>query len=210
MGHDPGLLITFEGIEGSGKTTQAQRLYEYLRAKRGDKVIFTYEPGDTEVGRRIREILIDKRYVIDAWTELFLYLADRVAHVEQVIKPALDEGKIVISDRYADSSVAYQGAGGVPIDTIKQFNEVATFGIKPQLTVLLDLPVEDGLTRLGERDRIEAKDVEFHQTVRRYYLELAKSEPDRFVVLDGSKPEDEIFETIVGIVDKLLVNRDAG
>lgn len=210
MGHDPGLLITFEGIEGSGKTTQAQRLYEYLRAKHGDRVIFTYEPGDTEVGRRIREILIDKRYVIDAWTELFLYLADRVAHVEQVIKPALDEGKIVISDRYADSSVAYQGAGGVPIDTIRKFNEVATFGIKPQLTVLLDLPVEEGLTRLGERDRIEAKDVEFHQTVRRYYLELARSEPDRFVVLDGSKPEDEIFETIVGIVDKLLVNRDAG
>jgi len=210
MGCDPGLLITFEGIEGSGKTTQAQRLYEYLRTKYGDRVIFTYEPGDTEVGRRIREILIDRQYVVDAWTELFLYLADRVVHVEQIIKPALDKGKIVISDRYVDSSVAYQGAGGVPIDTIKKFNEVATFGIKPQLTVLLDLPVETGLARLCGKDRIEAKDVEFHKTVRRYYLELAKREPERFVVVDGSKPEDEIFETIVDIVDKLLVNRDAG
>jgi len=207
MGCDPGLFITFEGIEGSGKTTQAQRLYEYLRTKYGDRVIFTYEPGDTEVGRRIREILIDKRYVVDAWTELFLYLADRVVHVEQVIKPALDKGKIVISDRYVDSSVAYQGAGGVPINTIKKFNEVATFGIKPQLTVLLDLPVETGLARLCGKDRIEAKDMEFHQTVRRHYLELAKREPERFVVLDGSKPEDEIFETIVDIVDKLLVDR---
>ena len=207
MGCDPGLFITFEGIEGSGKTTQAQRLYEYLRTKYGDRVIFTYEPGDTEVGRRIREILIDRQYVVDAWTELFLYLADRVVHVEQVIKPALDKGKIVISDRYVDSSVAYQGAGGVPIDTIKKFNEVATFGIKPQLTVLLDLPVETGLARLCGKDRIEAKDVEFHKTVRRYYLELAKREPERFVVVDGSKPEDEIFETIVDIVNKLLVDR---
>jgi len=196
---DKGIFITFEGIEGSGKTTQIKLLGERLK-KQGLKVLTTYEPGDTEVGQKIRNILLEPEININPLCELILYFADRVQHVNEKIKPYLETGFIVICDRFTDSTVAYQGyARGVSIDIIKELNRILLNEFKPDLTILLDLPVIIGLKRnqqVNKTDRFELEDLAFHDRVREGYLKLAEIEPERFFVLDATKSQIELAEEI--------------
>ena len=209
-----GLFITFEGVEGCGKSTQATTLLERLRAG-GLKATLTREPGGTPVGERCREVLLDTGNTgMQPATELFLYLASRAEHVAGVIRPRLDAGEIVISDRFGDASVAYQGGGRVlGVETVEALNQVATSGVKPDVTFLMDLDPEVGLERLvrgrGERarDRIESEVLEFHARVREAYLELSRREPDRFVVIDAGLPREDIAALIAAAVDGLLEER---
>lgn len=196
---DKGIFITFEGIEGSGKTTQIKLLGERLK-KQGLKVLTTYEPGDTDVGQKIRNILLEPEININPLCELILYFADRVQHVNEKIKPYLEAGFIVICDRFTDSTVAYQGyARGVSIDIIKELNRILFNEFKPDLTILLDLPVIIGLKRnqqINKTDRFELEDVAFHDRVREGYLKLAEIEPERFFILDATKSQIELAEEI--------------
>lgn len=196
---DKGIFITFEGIEGSGKTTQIKLLGERLK-KQGLKVLTTYEPGDTDVGQKIRNILLEPEINIDPLCELILYFADRVQHVNEKIKPYLETGFIVICDRFTDSTVAYQGyARGVSIDIIKELNRILFNEFKPDLTILLDLPVIIGLKRnqqINKTDRFELEDLAFHDRVREGYLKLAEIEPERFFILDATKSQIELAEEI--------------
>ncbi|HQA03173.1 MAG TPA: dTMP kinase [Thermodesulfovibrio thiophilus] len=196
---DKGIFITFEGIEGSGKTTQIKLLGERLK-KQGLKVLTTYEPGDTDVGQKIRNILLESEININPLCELILYFADRVQHVNEKIKPYLETGFIVICDRFTDSTVAYQGyARGVSIDIIKELNRILFNEFKPDLTILLDLPVIIGLKRnqqINKTDRFELEDLAFHDRVRESYLKLAEIEPERFFILDATKSQIELAEEI--------------
>ncbi|HOA82543.1 MAG TPA: dTMP kinase [Thermodesulfovibrio thiophilus] len=196
---DKGIFITFEGIEGSGKTTQIKLLGERLK-KQGLKVLTTYEPGDTDVGQKIRNILLESEININPLCELILYFADRVQHVNEKIKPYLETGFIVICDRFTDSTVAYQGyARGVSIDIIKELNRILFNEFKPDLTILLDLPVIIGLKRnqqINKTDRFELEDLAFHDRVREGYLKLAEIEPERFFILDATKSQIELAEEI--------------
>ena len=200
-----GLFITFEGIEGCGKSTQAKLLHEYLVSK-GLPCILTKEPGGTRLMQRVRELLLDaKTKGLDARAELFLYLADRAQHVKEIIKPALLAGKIVISDRYGDATIAYQGAGrNLPLQEVKHLNKIATGGLIPDITIIIDMPVIDALERIKSRDRMERESVDFHKRVRAQYLELARLEPERIKVLDGTKSIDEIHTEVKKYVDELL------
>lgn len=199
------MFITFEGIEGSGKTTQARLLYQWF-IDRGREALFTREPGGTPAAEEIREfILTEKEEPFPENAELFLYMAARSFHVENLIRPALKSGTIVISDRFSDATVAYQGFGrGIQIEKIEYLNNIATKGLKPDITFLIDIPVEEGLKRIQERklDRIEKETVEFHKRVREGYLQIAKKEPDRIVVIDGRKKIEEIFEIIKITVER--------
>jgi len=199
------MFITFEGIEGSGKTTQARLLYQWF-IDRGREALFTREPGGTPAAEEIREfILTEKEEPFPENAELFLYMAARSFHVENLIRPALKSGTIVISDRFSDATVAYQGFGrGIQIEKIEYLNNIATKGLKPDITFLIDIPVEEGLKRIQERklDRIEKETVEFHKRVREGYLQIAKKEPDRIVVIDGRKKTEEIFEIIKITVER--------
>jgi dTMP kinase len=199
-----GIFISLEGIEGTGKTTQARLLSERLTEK-GYETILTQEPGGTVIGSRIREILlhVDHREM-SYMAELLLYNADRAQHLSEKILPALNEGKVVITDRFTDSTVAYQGYGrGIDIQLIMSINNIATEGIKPHLTLLFDLDVETGLKRnrgLNKVDRLELEDVEFHQKVRGGYFQIAKKEPDRVKIVDASLPlkivEQKVWEIV--------------
>lgn len=204
---DKGKFITFEGIEGSGKTTQAKLLMERLK-KEGIKVIYTYEPGDTEVGQRIRDILLDSEIRINPLSELFLYFADRIQHIEEKIKPYLDRGFIIICDRFTDSTMVYQGyARGIPVKLIRQLNRIMLNEIKPDLTVLLDLPVSVGLERnqkTNKKDRFEKQEIAFHEKVRKGYLEISKKEAKRFFVLDATEPLDKLATEIYKKVRSIL------
>ena len=186
-------FLTLEGIEGSGKSTQARRLAATL----GPGVVLTREPGGTALGRGVRGLLLDPvhRGMAPA-AEMLLFFADRAQHVAEVIRPALAQGQVVISDRYTDSSLAYQGYGrGLRLDLIYAMHEAGTGGLWPDLTLLLDLPAEQGLGRVasrGRHDRLEAEVLEFHERVRQGYLELAGREPQRWVVLDGVGSEDAV------------------
>jgi dTMP kinase len=210
-----GLFITFEGVEGCGKSTQTRALVDWLR-EQGRVVTLTREPGGTPVGERCRDILLDTGNAgMSAATELFLYLASRAEHVAKVIVPRLEAGDVVISDRYGDASVAYQGGGReLGTDTVDRLNQVAT-GVKPDVTFLLDLDPEVGLKRLvrgrGEhaRDRIESEVLAFHKRVRTAYQECAAREPDRFVVIDASLSLEEIAERIRSAVSRLLAVGEA-
>lgn len=201
------MLITFEGIEGSGKSTQAGLLVEYLRGK-GLNVILTREPGGVEVSERIRSILIETGLNISPKAELFLFLASRAQHTDELIRPSLQKGYIVVCDRYIDASVAYQGYGrGLDVGMIKRLNDLATDGLRPDLTVLLDLPPEEGLKRVRASkkvDRIEGEDLEFHRRVREGYLEIARSEPDRFLVIEATGGISEIQHIIREAVEACL------
>jgi len=212
------LFITFEGIEGCGKTTQVERLVKRLN-RDGIQFVRTFEPGGTEVGETIRRLLLDSRNKsITPLTELILYIADRAQHIEEIIKPALYEGRWVICDRFFDATVAYQGLGrGQDLELIKVLNERVTHGIRPDITFLLDCPVEIGLQRAMRRnkalfrddqDRFEREDLDFHRSVRKGYLNLAQSDKKRFNIIDASLDEDEverhIYKVIQPFVDKVI------
>jgi dTMP kinase len=202
-----GLFITLEGGEGSGKSSQAQALKALLEAK-GLRVTVTREPAGCPLGHRVREILNDRSLELDARGELFLFVAARAQHAAEVIRPALERGEVVICDRFGDSSVAYQGYGrGVGPDDVRLANHIATQGLGPDVTVLLDAPVETGLARKqGERgpDRIGQEGAEFHERVRRGYLAMAGEEPERFLVVDGTIPPEEITRAIRRRLEPLL------
>jgi len=184
-------FITFEGIEGSGKSTQVRRLATAL----GERALVTQEPGGTALGCAIRALLLEPRgQAVAPATEMLLFFADRAQHVAERLRPALAAGRIVVSDRYTDSTLAYQGYGrGLPRHLLEAVAEVATGGRKPELTILLDVPGALGLGRVGRRgtrDRLEAEDLEFHERVREGYLALAAAEPDRYYVVDASRPPE--------------------
>lgn len=207
----PGKFITFEGIDGSGKSTQLRLIANDLRF-RGLVVLTTHEPGGTPLGRRLRETFLETDENVDPLAELLLFAADRAQHVNFLIKPAIAEGKIVISDRYADATYAYQGAGrGFPQTTIKQIIKLATDGLKPDLTLFFDLPVETALERTNKRsdageqkNRMDKEKAEFYERVRNSYLELAAKESKRFRVMDANRPVEEIHADALKLVTDFL------
>lgn len=208
-------LITFEGIDGCGKSTQMRLLDEYL-TERGLAVVSTREPGGTELGRKIRSALLDGgKGSVDPLAELLLYAADRAQHVRQVIMPALAEGKVVLSDRFYDATTVYQGyARGFDLKLVNQLNELATGGLKPDLTLLFDLDVATGLKRTLRRgneaglaarpDRLDQEPMEFHERVRKAYLEIAAREPERFRVIPATGSVEETFNLTTRAVRDLI------
>ena len=197
-----GIFITFEGIDGCGKSTQCELLKNYLESN-GKDFLFVREPGGTEIGERIREILLDKKNSrMTARTELLLFEAARAQITDEVIKPALEEGKIVLCDRFFDSSSAYQGmARGMGMDFVGSLNMAATGGLKPDITFFFDITAEAAFERRGKRgedsDRIELAGLKFQEDVRKGYLELAKSSDGRIVTIDATNGIDEIFAQIL-------------
>jgi dTMP kinase len=201
-----GIFITFEGIEGCGKSTQVGLLEQYLAA-RGHEVVVTREPGGCFIGEKIRGILLDPANGgMTALTELFLYEASRAQHVADVVKPALEAGKTVISDRFYDASTAYQGhARGLGADKVEELNLIATGGLRPDLTIVLDLPASEGLRRLGrDLDRIESEALDFHEKVRNGYIEIAESDPERVKLVDSSGAVEETASEVIRIVERFL------
>lgn len=200
-----GLFITFEGADGSGKTTQLNNIKSFLEQK-GFDVVITREPGALEIGQKIRNILLHHDGIVADRCEMFLFLADRAQHVETFIKPAIQDGKIVLCDRHTDSTIAYQGYGrGQNITLLKELNEIAVNSIKPDLTLVFDVSTEVAQERVGsEKDRMESAGIEFHKKVRNGYLELQKQEPDRIKLINANNPIEEVFEDTKKIVDKLL------
>jgi len=201
-----GLFVAFEGGEGAGKSTQVTSLAKAL-ADRGLEAVTTFEPGDTAVGRRLREILLGHDTgALDPRTEALLYAADRAEHVAQVIRPALDRGAVCITDRYIDSSLAYQGAGRtLDASEVEGLSRWATGGLQPHLTVLLDIDPEIGLGRSSDpADRLEAEPLAFHRRVRDEFLQLSRREPSRYLVLDAAAPTEEISVRVLAAVDELL------
>jgi dTMP kinase len=202
------LFISFEGIDGVGKSTQADELEEFVRA-RGFDVVRSFEPGGTELGQEIRHLLLHRKGDVSPRAEALLYAADRSHHVATKIRPALEAGKVVIADRYLDSSVAYQGAGrDLETKEIRDLSLWATNGLLPKLTVLLDLDPETARTRRDETgtepDRLEREKIDFFAAVRSGYLELAANEPERFLVVDATKSREEIQQLIRARVAELL------
>ena len=206
-----GKFITFEGIDGSGKSTQVRMLTSELRV-RGLSVLQTMEPGGTPLGRRLREAFLETEENVAPLAELLLFAADRAQHVNFLVKPALEEGKIVVSDRYSDATFAYQGAGrGFPETTVKQIIELATSGLKPDLTLFFDLPIEKALSRTNDRNesgerknRMDKETAGFYERVRGAYLKIAEGEPERFRVIDASGSTDEIKKLVLKIVSEFL------
>ena len=207
MKNSTGIFITFEGIEGCGKTTQISRLAETLRQQQFE-VVVTREPGGCQISDKIRSILLDSNNkTMVPETELLLYAAARAQHVAQVIRPALQLGKIVLCDRFCDATLAYQGYGRkLEISVIEQLNHYACQGIEPALTLLLDLPVEIGLGRARKRnaqnhcqneDRFEQESLDFHQRIRYAYLQLSNDQPQRIKVIDANGDYDTVFKRII-------------
>jgi len=199
-----GFFIVFEGIEGAGKSTLMQRLSQELK-KKGIPFKTTREPGGPHTAEVIREVILKKDLPIEPMTELFLLMASRYENTVKVIIPALEEGYIVISDRYRDSSVAYQGYGrGIPLDFIEELNEKATLGLKPDIVFIIDISVEEMIRRIegrgGERNRMDSQEMDFYRKARMGYLLMAREDPDRYVVLDGTMSEDELIGKIMDIM----------
>ena len=206
----PGVFLAFEGGEGAGKSTQAVRLATWLR-ERGYDVVLTREPGDTGIGAQLRRIVLDPASGMSHRTELLLYAADKAEHVEQVVLPALDRGAVVVTDRYVDSTLAYQGAGrDLPDEEVERIARWATGGLRPHLTVLLDLEPEAGLTRFEERDRMEAESLDFHRRVRDGFLRLAEARPQDYLVLDARAPADEVERAVRARVEPLVAGLRTG
>lgn len=193
-----GLFITFEGADGCGKTTQIKLLDEYLRSE-GYKTLLTREPGSKGLGVKLREILLNYDDEVSPRCESFLFLADRAQHVDCIIKPALKEDVIVLCDRHTDSTVAYQGYGrGLDLEQIHSLNNMATSGLKPDLTFVFDIDVETSQSRVGkEKDRMESAGVEFFERVRQGFLEIAKLEPERVKVIDSTQTIEEIHKQVI-------------
>jgi dTMP kinase len=214
----PGTFITFEGIDGSGKSTQLRLLNNYLRTH-GCQVLITREPGGTTLGLRLREVLLDAAEEVDPVTELLVFAADRAQHVRRKVRPALESGAVVISDRYADATIAYQGAGrGFPPELISQIVQLATGGLKPDLTLLFDVSIEESVSRTTRRstgkssgrsgrDRLDIEAAEFHARVRDAYLSLANAEPERIKVIDTSGPVERTHERVKQVIIPFLVSR---
>ncbi len=202
-----GRLITIEGPEGAGKTSQAERLRAAIAAT-GQEVLLTREPGGTPLGEQIRELLLGRGLALDPRADALLFNTARAQLVAEVVRPALARGALVISTRYADSTIAYQGFGaGLPIAELRRVEHLATGGLQADRTILLDLPVEVGLARKtgAELTRFEREfDVAFHRRVREGFLELARAEPDRFVVVDATAEEDVVFEAVLVAAGPIL------
>ena len=207
----PGKFITFEGIDGSGKSTQLRMLAGSLR-ERGVDLLTTQEPGGTPLGRRLRDAFLETEESVTPIAELLLFAADRAQHVEFLIRPALAQGRVVISDRYADATFAYQGAGrGFDEKTVNNVIKLATSGLRPDLTLFFDIPITVALERMnargesGERaNRMDFETVEFYERVREAYLGIADREPKRFQIVDASGSVDEIQRRVLGLVTAAL------
>ena len=212
-----GAFITFEGIDGCGKSTQMRLLASELRM-RGLEVVSTREPGGTPLGKRLRNVLLDPQIEVDPLAELLLFAADRAQHVRTLLRPAIDSGGVVLSDRYADATAAYQGAGrNFTPELTAQVIEIATSGLKPDLTLIFDLPVAECLSRTRRRtesdsraDRLDAEDAAFHTRVRSAYLAMAEREPDRFRVINATGSVSETHERVMEVVMPFLENRGRG
>lgn len=202
---DTGVFVCFEGGEGGGKSTQSRLLRERLEAA-GYTVLLTFEPGDTPVGKEMRRIVLSPETgELAHKTEFLLYLADKAEHVETLVRPALERGTVVITDRYVDSTLAYQGAGrALDAAELEEVARWATGDLRPHLTVVLDLEPEAGLGRFEGRDRIEGESLEFHQRVRASFLELAARDPEHYAVLDAREPIADIAAAIAARVEPLL------
>lgn len=209
-----GLFLTLEGIDGSGKSTQMHLMAEALRAQ-GHDVITTFEPGDTNIGRIVRQAVLELHEAVDPMAELLLFAADRAQHVKHLIEPALAEGKIVISDRYADSTRVYQGnARGFDPRIIEQVIELATGGLQPDVTLFYDISVDEALRRTQNRvndgkelDRLDKEKFKFHELARNGYLMIAAREPERFRVIDAHFPQDDLHLKTMEILGEVLANR---
>lgn len=221
MDSTKGRLIVFEGVEGCGKTTQMNRIISWIASsgievtlqlfKRISQLVSTREPGGTHIGQEIRKILLTPGVEsLEERSELLLYAADRAQHVELVLKPLLEQKTLILCDRFTDSAIAYQGYGrGLDLDLIDKLNDIATDGLKSDLTLWLDLDVEDGLSRAksrGEHDRIEQAAIDFHRRVQQGFSELAKANPDRIVRIDASGDKDEVTERIKTVLIRKLRN----
>ena len=200
-----GLFITFEGPDGCGKTTQMNLLAEYLKNS-GKEVLLTREPGGKGLGEKVREILLNYEGPVSDRCESFLFLADRAQNIDIIVNPAVEEGKIVLCDRHIDSTVAYQGYGrGENIEELTYLNNLATAGMKPNLTIVFDVSTEVAQLRVGdEKDRMEAAGIEFHKKVRFGYLELAKTEPERIKVVNADNSIEQVFEDTKRIVNNMF------
>ncbi|KAB1657581.1 dTMP kinase [Pseudoclavibacter sp. CFCC 11306] len=208
-----GLFVTIEGIDGAGKSTQLTLLRDWLTAA-GHEVVSTFEPGATPLGGSLRELLLHTEGPVSERAEALLYAADRAQHVDQVVRPGLERGAVVISDRYLDSSIAYQGAGRrLLANEIRDLSLWATDGLLPDLTVLLDLPIAQAASRVdaepGERDRLESERADFHQRVRSGFLALAVADPQRFEIIDARLAVDDIAERIRRAVMQRLTGQIA-
>ena len=200
-----GLFITFEGADGCGKTTQLKLAAEYLQ-KKGEIVLVTREPGAKGLGEKLRDILLNYDGVVSDRCEAFLFLADRAQHIDTIVTPAVESGKIVLCDRHIDSTVAYQGYGrGQDIEQINKLNMIATGNKKPDLTIVFDVDVETSMARVGaEKDRMESAGREFFNRVRFGYLEIAKQEPERVRVLDATKTIEDVQKDVIKLIDSLF------
>ncbi len=208
-----GAFITFEGIDGCGKSTQLRILASELRVRLVE-VVTTREPGGTSLGQKLRAALLDVEEQVDPLAELLVFAADRAQHVRKHLLPALNANKVVLSDRYADATVAYQGAGrGFDQALIKELVQLATGGLKPDLTLLFDLSVPESAVRTRKRvalkhtDRLDSEDAEFHTRVRNAYLELARTDPDRIRVIDARNSVQETHKVVMDIVMPFLTDR---
>ncbi len=203
-----GTFITFEGCEGSGKTTQAMMLRDYM-VSRGKEVVLVREPGGTPLGQKIRDLLLDPASGnISPITEALLFAADRAQQVRDVVRPALQIGQVVISDRFVDSSLAYQGvARGCGLEPVKNLNDWATGGLEPHLTVFLEMPVKDSLARAERHgfDRIEKEKLEFHENVRYAYNMLHRIYAYRYVIIDATGTQEMVRDRVVAEVEKIII-----
>lgn len=205
MDNKRGLFITFEGIDGCGKTTQINLLKEYLENK-SYEVITTLEPGGSDIGKKLRQILLHHDGFVSPRAEMFMYLADRAQHIDTVIKNNVEKNKIVLCDRHIDSTVAYQGYGrGEDIEEINFLNNIATANYKPNLTFVFDIDIETAQQRVGKvKDRLESEGLEFHKKVKEGYFELAKKYPNRIKIINSNKTIEEVFEQVKKIIDEIL------